>query len=138
MLTQEIIRVLLTASAFGCIIFFATVLSPTVFKVLDGDDAADFFRGVIPRYFFFLIVVTGFGAFSSWESPGQAAALGFISVTSLYVRQVALPQILEWRDLQMDGDQSASQKFIRGRRYVLILTAVHLLLAGAVLARAVA
>ncbi|NNU15580.1 DUF4149 domain-containing protein [Parvularcula sp. ZS-1/3] len=135
MLSQEIFRALFTGSVFGAILFFATVIGPTTFKVLDGDSASDFLRKLIPRYFLFIIITAGLGAFSSWEQPLQATGLAAISLTSIILRQVALPQVLGWRDMQMDGDTASGQKFIRGRRFILAVTTAQFLIAGGVLAR---
>ena len=135
MFDQDFFRVLFTASAFGSILFFAIVVAPTVSKSLEGQEAAEFLRRVIPRYFFFLIVVAGLGAFSSWEHQAQAFGLAFVAVSSIFVRQITLPELFVLRDMQMDGDTSAGQRFIRTRRIVLGLTGVQLLITAGVLAR---
>lgn len=135
MLSQEIFRALFTGCVFGSILFFGTVVGPTIFRILDGDEAATFLRRLVPRYFLFVLINSGLGAFSSWEHPLQATGLAFIALTTLFVRQVALPQIFEWRDLQMDGNEDAAKKFRRGRNMALVLTGVQLVIAGAVLGR---
>lgn len=135
MLDQEIFRVLLTSCVFGSVLFFATVVAPSTFQALDGEEAAVFLRKAIPRYFFFLIVAAGLGAFSSWEHELQALGLAFIAVSSIIVRQVTLPELFALRDRQMDGDTAAGQRFISIRRAVLILTGAQLLISAGVLAR---
>ena len=135
MLDQEIFRVLFAACVFGAILFFALVVVPSVFKVLEGEEAAVFWRKVIPRYFFFVIVTAGLGAFSSWEHELQALGLGFIALTSIVIRQLTLPELFLLRDQQMDGNMDAGGKFVRMRNVVLALTGAQLFISGGVLAR---
>lgn len=135
-LTQEAIRNLLTACVFGSIVFFPSVVAPLVFRVLDGDQASQFLRALFPRYYLFLIITAGLAAFASWGEPAQALGLGFISLSTLYVREVAVPKINEWRDREMDeGDHEAGRRFKRGHRATVILNLVQLAVAGAILAR---
>ena len=133
MITQDIIRTLLTSCVFGSIIFFPLVVAPVVFKVLDGDEASRFLRVLFPRYYLFLIMFSGFAAFSSWDHPGQAIGLGFISLSTLFVLQVAVPKINEWRDAEMDGDKAAGEKFKKGHRGAVSLHISRLIGAGSVL-----
>jgi hypothetical protein len=130
---QDIVRNILTASVFGGIVFFASVVAPVVFKVLDGDDASRFLRTLFPRYYLFLIITAGLAALFSWGEPLQALGLGFISLSTLFVRQVAVPRINAWRDAEMDGDMAAGKKFKAGHRGTVVLNLVQLVIAAAVL-----
>jgi len=135
-LTQEVIRNLLTACVFGSIVFFPSVVAPLVFRVLDGDQASQFLRALFPRYYLFIIITSGLAAFSSWGEPAQALGLGFISLSTLYVREVMVPKINAWRDLEMDeGDHEAGKKFERGHRASVVINVIQLVIAGVVLAR---
>lgn len=135
-LTQEVIRNLLTACVFGSIVFFPAVVAPLVFRVLDGDQASLFLRALFPRYYLFLIITAGLAAFASWGEPAQALGLGAISLSTFYVRDVMVPKINAWRDLEMDeGDQEAAAKFKRGHRATVVINMVQLVIAGVVLAR---
>lgn len=133
-LTQEIIRNLLTACVFGSIVFFPSVVAPLVFRVLDGDQASVFLRRLFPRYYLFIIITSGLGAFACWGEPLLALGLGSISLSTMFVREIAVPRINEWRDAEMDGDLAAGKKFKAGHRATVVVNLVQLLIAGAVLA----
>ncbi|MEM9810429.1 MAG: DUF4149 domain-containing protein [Pseudomonadota bacterium] len=134
-LTQEIIRALLTACVFGSIVFFPTVVTPLVHRVLEGDASAPFLRQVFPRYFLFIVITSGAGTLASWGEPLQATGLLFICLSTAFLRQIAQPKINAWRDLEIDGDQVAGAKFRRGHRATIVLNIIQLLIAGGILAR---
>ena len=59
---EIILQTLLLAFLLGGMIFFPTVVAPTIFKSLDTLHAGLFLRKLFPSYYVFIIVVSGFAA----------------------------------------------------------------------------
>lgn len=123
MLTDTLLALLL-----GGMIFFPLVVAPTVFVVLEDEPAGRFLRALFPRYYLYLIVLSGllaaaFMLSSLWLSATFAA----ITLSTLWVRQRLMPRINRARDQMLQGDRHAQRLFARGHRLSVSINMLQLL-----------
>ncbi|MEM1031206.1 MAG: DUF4149 domain-containing protein [Myxococcota bacterium] len=117
-----------TASLFGGMVFFPSVVAPMVFRVLDTDAAGRFLRALFPRYYTFMIATSGLGAAFAgiagrWR---DAVILLLVALSTLAVRQLLVPAINRWRDAGRAGDDAAARRFERGHRLSVGINMIQL------------
>ncbi|MEM6901850.1 MAG: DUF4149 domain-containing protein [Pseudomonadota bacterium] len=117
----------------GAMIFFPSVVAPTVFKVLSGADAGKFLRRLFVGYYTYLIVASGIGAILLFRDPVAALAIGAITLSTLWVKQILMPKLNAWRDAELDGDDAAKVKFAQGHRLSVIINVIQMLVLIAVM-----
>ncbi len=97
----------------GSMVFFLTVISPSVFKVLDEKYSSLFLRLVFPRLFIFGFIISIIVLFFSLIDNQLLSIYVslFISIGFLYNTIFLIPRINKMRDLSNQGDESAKNKF---------------------------
>lgn len=118
----------MTATLFGGMVFFPSVVAPVVFKVLDAEHARAFLRALFPRYYGFIIVTATFAAILwipvAWLAAGVLLA---VAGATLVVRQRLVPQINAWRDAGLAGDAAAMRRFDSGHKLSVRINIVQML-----------
>ena len=107
------IVIYLNACLVGSMLFFVSVVSPTVFKTLDNKSSSKFLRSIFPRIFFFGFVVSFTSAIISLYSSKflEFYSLSFISLLFLINRNIITPKINFFRDKEIEGDVNAQKYF---------------------------
>jgi len=121
MLATFVVAILL-----GGMIFFPSVVAPTVFKSLDQDSAGQFLRRLFPAYYVFMILTSLLGGGLLLSKPFLAATLFIIAASTLLVRQILVPNINAWRDRELSGDDAAAALFNAGHRASVIINLIQL------------
>ena len=122
----EILGLYAVAILVGGMVFFPSVVAPTVFKSLSPADAGLFLRKLFPTYYVFIIVASAVGAACLFAQPFLAATLVVIAVSTLAVRQILVPKINAWRDQELAGDASAAKHFKTGHSASVFFNLVQL------------
>ncbi|MEL6360624.1 MAG: DUF4149 domain-containing protein [Pseudomonadota bacterium] len=122
----EMLAAFFVAILLGGMIFFPSVVAPTVFKSLDQDSAGQFLRRLFPAYYVFIIVTSLLGGGFLLSKPILAIALFSIAASTLLVRQVLVPKINAWRDRELAGDEAAAARFNAGHRASVIINLAQL------------
>ena len=103
----------LNAALAGTMIFFVSVISPTVFSSLSKEQASKFLRSVFPRMFLFGFILSFFSAILSVYSGYfiEFYSLIFVSLLFLLNRNLITPKINFYRDKEIEGDEKAIKYF---------------------------
>ena len=118
---EIILQTLLLSFLLGGMIFFPTVVAPTIFKSLEIEQAGSFLRKLFPSYYAFIIVVSGFAAIlDDFKNPVFFICI-VILVSTLIIRQFLMPRINIWRDAELAGDLTAGHKFKIAHRLTVVL-----------------
>ena len=121
------------AALFGAMVFFPSVVAPTVFKVLDPEPAGRFLRAVFPGYYLFLIITSALAAAAHYAKPLFALGLSLVALSTVGVRYWLVPRINAWRDADLAGDQAARRKFALGHRISVTINLIQMLVVIAIL-----
>ncbi len=128
---MDLILTTIGTLALGCLlggmVFFPSIVAPTVFQALDPAPAGTFLRRLFPKYYLFIIVTAVLGAVGLHDRPVVAIGLGLVALSTLAVRQLLVPRINQWRDQQMAGDHDAARAFASGHRLSVLLNLGQLL-----------
>ena len=122
----EISATFFVAILLGGMIFFPSVVAPTVFKSLDPESAGKFLRRLFPAYYIFIITTSVIGCGLLLAKPMLAGALFVVAASTVIVRQVLVPKINAWRDRELAGDEAAAALFNAGHRASVIINLVQL------------
>lgn len=122
----EMLATFFVAILVGGMVFFPSVVAPTVFKSLDQDAAGQFLRRLFPAYYVFIIVTSLFGGGLLLSKPILATALFIVAASTLLVRQALVPKINAWRDRELAGDEAAAALFNAGHRASVIINLAQL------------
>ncbi|MEL7040730.1 MAG: DUF4149 domain-containing protein [Pseudomonadota bacterium] len=117
----ETIGIYAVALLLGGMVFFPSVVAPTVFKSLSAEDAGAFLRRLFPTYYVFIIATSLLGAAALFSRPALAITLALIAASTLAVRQILVPKINAWRDQELAGDAAAKRHFALGHRASVII-----------------
>ena len=103
----------LNAALAGTMIFFVSVISPTVFSSLSKKQASKFLRSVFPRMFLFGFILSFFSAIMSIYLGYflEFYGLTIVSVLFLLNRNLITPKINFYRDREIEGDEKAKKYF---------------------------
>jgi TctA family transporter len=112
----------------GAMVFFASVVAPTIFGTLEVREAGHVIRRVFPRYYLFGLICLSGAVLASLFVP---IAVPWITVTlvillgiTAYARQIWMPQVNAARDAMLAHDETHSPEFERlHRRSVQLNTA---------------
>ena len=121
----NILTLVLTAVLFGGMTFFSFGVAPVLFKQLPTAQVRPLLRGTFPYYYLVIIILSAVCAAVALKNSGFAAAL--LSVTCLstvYARQILMPQI----NAATDRDDDTAFKRLHGLSVAIQL--VQLGLAG--------
>ena len=101
----------------GGMLFFPSVVAPTVFKTLAEAEAGAFLRALFPRYYGFLIVGSGAAALAyGLGAPSAALLTGSVAMSTAAVLFLLVPKINAQRDQQLAGNTEAERAFDRFHR----------------------
>ena len=103
----------LNAALAGTMIFFVSVISPTVFSTLSNEHSSKFLRSVFPRMFLFGFILSFLSAIVSFYSGYflEFYVLIIISILFLINRNLITPKINFYRDREIEGDEKAKKYF---------------------------
>lgn len=91
---MDTIALLATAVLLGGMTFFSFGFAPVLFRQLPVDQVRPLLRGTFPYYYLAVIglavLCTALAAFQGWL---PAALLGLIAASTVYARQILMPQI---------------------------------------------
>lgn len=101
----------------GGMLFFPSVVAPTVFKILAEAEAGAFLRALFPRYYGFLIVGSGAATLAyGFGAPNATLLTGSVAISTAAVLFLLVPKINALRDQQLAGDAEAGRAFDRSHR----------------------
>ena len=122
---MDIVTLLLSAVLFGGMTFFSFGFAPVLFKQLPVAQVRPLLRGTFPYYYSVIIGLSALCAATAFMSSGIAAALlAIICLSTVYARQILMPQI----NAATDRDDEAAFKWLHGLSVIIQL--VQLGLAG--------
>jgi hypothetical protein len=102
-MTLHVIAAVLTAAAFGGMLFFMTCFAPTVFRTLERAEAARLMRAIFPLYYVTLAIVLAVAGLSLLPAKSYGSELTLLAtvvVLFLLLRFLLLPRIDRARDLE--------------------------------------
>jgi len=103
-----VFALLVTATLFGGMVFFSFGFAPVLFKQLPMEKVRPLLRGTFPYYYLVVIAVSALAmAVALAVSPLAAGLLGGIAISTLYARQILMPQINAATDR---GDDSSFKR----------------------------
>ena len=107
------IIIYLNAALAGTMIFFVSVISPTVFKTLSNEYSSKFLRSIFPRMFLFGFILSFLSAIVSFYSGYflEFYVLTIVSMLFLINRNLITPKINFYRDREIEGDDNAKKYF---------------------------
>ena len=119
---------LLVSTLFGGMVFFPSIVAPVVFRALDAEGARKFLRALFPRYYAFIIMLSAAALIPLALSLrwGEAAWMGSVALSTLWVRQVLMPRINDARDAGLAGDEDATKRFERGHKLSVRINIVQM------------
>ena len=103
----------LNAALAGTMIFFVSVITPTVFKTLSNEYSSKFLRSIFPRMFLFGFILSFLSAIVSFYSGYflEFYVLTIVSILFLINRNLITPKINFYRDREIEGDKKAKKYF---------------------------
>ena len=107
------IIIYLNAALAGTMIFFVSVITPTVFKTLSNEYSSKFLRSIFPRMFLFGFILSFLSAIVSFYSGYflEFYVLTIVSILFLINRNLITPKINFYRDREIEGDEKAKKYF---------------------------
>ncbi|HEV8716090.1 MAG TPA: DUF4149 domain-containing protein [Candidatus Binatia bacterium] len=101
----------------GAMVFFASVVAPTVFGSLEPQLAGHMIRRVFPRYYLFGLICLSIASLTSVFRPNASLWVTVACVLMLgatwYARQVLMPQVNAARDAMLARNETHSPEFER-------------------------
>lgn len=108
----NIIAELCLGLTLGGMIFFASIIAPTAFKVLSKKHASQFLENIFPRYYVYFIILTGLASAILSFTDKTAAMVMMIICGGFYLaRQFLLPRINAAKKALDKGVDGAVSKF---------------------------
>lgn len=112
----------------GGMAFFAAVVAPAVFRVLDAHGAGRFLRALFPRYYAWGLALSLLGlAPALYAGSAAAILLGAVALLFLFARQWLMPRINASRDAGLAGDIAAMTRFRSLHRLSVAVNAAQML-----------
>ena len=125
-----ILALLTTALLFGGMVLYSFGFAAFLFSALPPDVVGPTIRRAFPLFYLFVLCVAAVAAALLWPFDRLAAGLlALIAATTLPTRQILMPAI------NRATDTGAKGRFKQLHRLSVVVTLVHILLAGYVLAR---
>ncbi|MEO0389467.1 MAG: DUF4149 domain-containing protein [Pseudomonadota bacterium] len=120
---MDTIALLAAAVLMGGMTFFSFGFAPVLFAQLPMDQVRPLLRGTFPYYYLAVIglaaLCTALAAFVGWL---PAVLMGLIALSTVYARQVLMPQI----NAATDRDDKAAFGRLHGASVVLQLVQIGL------------
>ena len=94
-------------------IFFTTVVSPSVFASLNNNGSSKFLRTIFPRMFLFGFLISLIGIILTFISSDfyNSIILAIIALSFIINRNYLTPMINNFRDQELEGNKVAAKKF---------------------------
>ena len=103
-----------SGALIGSMVFFAAVIAPLVFRVLEPEPAGLFLRQVFPRFYRFGLIVAVLAAgLAAVDAPWAALVFAVVGLAFLVSDQVVTPAINRARDAHLAGDEASGKRFDR-------------------------
>jgi len=135
-LSLSLLAALAAALLVGSMLFFAAMVAPMVFKVLDEATAGRFIRRLFPVYYLGMFAfAAAAAAAAAVVRPVDAVVLALVALGFLYARQVLMPRINAMRDQELAGESAAGKRFQRLHSLSVWVNGAQFLAATVVLAR---
>ena len=101
------------AILLGSMIFFMSVVSPSVFATLSSNASSKFLRTIFPRMFLFGFIIAVLSLILSYISGNilNSVLLIIVAISFIINRNYLTPKINDFRDKELEGDQKASSSF---------------------------
>jgi Domain of unknown function (DUF4149) len=124
------VAILTTALLFGGMVLYSFGFAAFLFAALPPDVAGPTIRRAFPLFYLFVMGTAGAASALVWTfDPLAAGLLAAIVVTTLPTRQILMPAI------NRATDTGARARFKALHGLSVVITLVHIALAGLVLAR---
>ena len=105
MFSSVMVLDLVVALLLGSMIFFAAVIAPSVFKLLEAEQAGIFLRGLFPRFYLWGAVMSVLALLLSlWTSPANILLVAIVLLGFVYSRQFLTKRINAARDRWLASD----------------------------------
>ena len=103
----------LLAVLIGSMIFFMTVVSPSVFATLSTNASSKLLRTIFPRMFLFGFIIAILSLVLCYISGNILNSILLIIVAMSFIinRNYITPKINDFRDKELEGDKKASSSF---------------------------
>ena len=119
---------LLVALLFGGMLLFSAGFAAFLFRYLPQQDARMLIRKAFPPFYRFVIISSGLVIALSWTSdPFSSALMAFVMFTAVAARQLLLPTINHATDMAL------RKRFVLLHGLSVVLTLIHIFLAGMIL-----
>ena len=104
--------VILISFLLGALVFFASIVSPTVFKSIPLEQGSKFLRALFPKLFLFGSAISLISSLIAYNINFVVSIL-LITSASLFVinRNVLTPKINDYRDKELEGNKEAGKIF---------------------------
>jgi ABC-type transport system involved in multi-copper enzyme maturation permease subunit len=121
---------LVTALLFGGMTLYSFAFAAFLFTALPADTASALLHKAFPHFYAFMLVTAAIAAFTSFLSDTMSVALMiFISLTTVFARQILMPMI----NTATDAKQKQRFNFLHSA--LVLLTLIHIGVAGYVVVR---
>lgn len=108
----EPVALLVCATLFGGMTLYSFGFAAFVFRTQPADVAGRMLRQAFPPYYLFVAGCAALGALMLLPvAPVPAAVMATVALTTVYARQILMPQINAARDAQLAGDAGAARRF---------------------------
>ncbi|MEM6311014.1 MAG: DUF4149 domain-containing protein [Pseudomonadota bacterium] len=117
------LALLLNATLFGGMIFFSFGFAPVLFAQLPMDKVRPLLRGTFPYYYLAVIALAALTALITYfVSPFAASLTAIIAISTVYARQILMPQI----NRASDAEDHSAFKRLHGLSVVIQLVQIGL------------
>ena len=123
---MTLVLTLIYSLIIGFMVFFMSVVTPSVFKTLDETNSRNFLRFIFPRMFLYGFILSFFALLLSIYIRDQFLILISVSVSVLFLinTYIITPKINLHRDQFNDGVMESEKVF---KRYHLISVLIFLI-----------
>ncbi len=124
-----------TALLLGGMAFFAALVAPLVFRVLDAEAGGRFIRALFPGYYLWVAGCAGAASVALLPlSKPDAGLMAAVAGLAIWLRQVLMPRINGLSDRAKAGDMAAKPAFDRAHKLSVAANLLQMIAAGVVLA----
>ena len=104
--------IVLISFLLGALVFFASIVSPTVFKSIPLEQGSRFLRSLFPKLFLFGTTISLISSLIAY-SVNFAVFILLITSALLFLinRNVLTPKINDYRDKELEGNKEAGKIF---------------------------
>lgn len=122
----------ISALLLGSILFFAVLVTPSVRKLPDAENAGRYLSDLFPRFYLWGIALSGIGTLAALYDRSPASALMIVVLCGyLYSRQALNPKIIRARE-QWLADESPQNKahFDKLHKQSVLINSIQIVLLG--------